>query len=283
MTGSAILELTAVTRRFGGLVAVRDLDMSVAAGSIHGLIGPNGAGKSTAFDLVSGITPLSAGTIRFDGQDVTRASVEARVAAGLCRTFQTPRLFEAMTALETVMTGCHRLAACGFLASTFAIGAKRRDEAATADRAHGLLRFVGLESDTETPVSQLSYGRRRLVEIARALATGPKLLLLDEVASGLNPVETAFVADIVRRLAQDGMTVILVEHDMRFILGICERVTVLNFGARIADGSPAEIVADEAVVEAYLGRPRREAVSRRDLRRRSAIPPPPADGAQSIP
>lgn len=266
MSGGA-LELSRLTRRFGGLVAVRDLDMRVAPGTIHGLIGPNGAGKSTAFDLISGVTAASAGTIRLGGVDITRASVEARVAAGICRTFQTPRLFEAMTVLETVMTGCHRHVPYGFLASVFSAGLTARAEAAAEAQALALLERVGLDRDARTPVARLSYGRRRLLEIARALATKPSLLLLDEVASGLNPVETTFVADLIRGLARDGLSVVLVEHDMRFVMDLCERVTVLNFGARIADGTPAEIAADEAVIEAYLGRPRSPAASRRDRRR----------------
>jgi branched-chain amino acid transport system ATP-binding protein len=269
MSAAPLLALSGVTRRFGGLVAVRDLAMSVLPGTIHGLIGPNGAGKSTAFDLISGLTPVSAGQISLEGRDVTQMSVEGRVAAGICRTFQTPRLFEAMTVLDTVMTGRHRFARCGFLGSMLSGRAKKRDEAEIEARARQLLTVVGLEAEARTPVARLSYGRRRLLEIARALATEPKLLLLDEVASGLNPVETAFIADLVRSLAAQGMTVVVVEHDMRFIMGLCERVTVLNFGARIADGTPSEIAANEAVVEAYLGRPRSGAVSRREARHRS--------------
>ncbi|TDR95055.1 ABC transporter ATP-binding protein [Enterovirga rhinocerotis] len=262
-----ILSLRGVTRRFGGLVAVRDVDLDVVPGTIHGLIGPNGAGKSTAFDLVSGVTPVSAGTIRFDGRDVTHLPVHMRVEAGICRTFQTPRLFEAMTVLETVLTGRHRHARCGFLGSMFSLGAKARDEAQQTEVALRLLALVGLDGEADTTVSGLSYGARRKLEIARALATEPRLLLLDEVASGLNPVETEFVAGIIRRLAAEGMTIVLVEHDMRFIMGLCERVTVLNFGARIADGPPVSVTGDEAVIEAYLGRPRTDATPRREARR----------------
>ena len=263
---SPLLELTGVTRRFGGLVALNGLNMSVKAGAIHGLIGPNGAGKSTAFDLISGLRNVSHGTIRFDGDDISSLSVEARVATGICRTFQTSRLFEAMTALETVMVGCHRHGRTGFIGSVIFLRNKMREERDIMERARHLLQLVGMEDDATTQVAHLSYGRRRLLEIARALATGPRLLLLDEVASGLNPVETRFVADLIRTLAHDGMTVVLVEHDMHFIMNICRTITVLNFGSLIANGPPGEIVENDAVIEAYLGRPGRSAVSRRDAR-----------------
>lgn len=262
-----ILELEGVTRRFGGLVAVRELDLQVQTGTIHGLIGPNGAGKSTAFDLISGLTPLSKGVVRFNGADISAMPAEARVEAGICRTFQTPRLFERMTALETVMTGCHRHAKCGFWSSTLGVGKKKRDEAEIARHALSLLELLHIEQQAHTLVSQISYGSRRLVEIARALATRPKLLLLDEVASGLNPVETSFVASLIRGLRDDGLNIMLVEHDMRFIMDICDRITVLNFGARIAEGTPDQIASNADVIEAYLGRPREDSVSRRDLRR----------------
>ena len=265
-----ILQLRNVTRRFGGLIAVNDVSMDIRAGSIHGLIGPNGAGKSTAFDLVSGLTALSSGTIVFDGRDISRRPVDERVAAGICRTFQTSRLFEKMTALEVVMTGCHLHGRTGIFGSMFSVGGKMRDEMQMAERARGLLDTVGLLAEAETPVAGMSYGKRRLVEIARALATGPKLLMLDEVASGLNPVETEAVAQLIRRLAADGLTIVVVEHDMRFVMSLCERVTVLNFGVNIAEGTPAEIVSNQQVIEAYLGSPRTNATSRRELRRQHA-------------
>jgi branched-chain amino acid transport system ATP-binding protein len=265
-----ILELRNVTRRFGGLVAVNDVSMVVRTGTIHGLIGPNGAGKSTAFDLISGLTALSGGSVSFAGLDITRAAVDKRVAAGICRTFQTSRLFEKMTALEVVMTGCHLHGSTGILGSMFSLRGKRRDELRIAERARALLDTVGLGDQTDTPVVGMSYGKRRLVEIARALATGPKLLLLDEVASGLNPVETESVGRLIRKLASDGLTIVVVEHDMRFVMGLCEQITVLNFGANIANGTPAEIVSNKEVIEAYLGRPRLNAVPRRALRQQAA-------------
>jgi branched-chain amino acid transport system ATP-binding protein len=266
MTAPPILELDGVTRRFGGLVAVNDVTMAVRPRTIHGVIGPNGAGKSTTFDLVSGLTTPSAGTIRLDGRDITGLSVEGRVAAGICRTFQTPRLFEDMTVLETAMTGRHLHGRMGVFGSMFAIRAKFRDEAAIMAEAWRVLDLVGLRDEADTLTGALSYGRRRLVEIARALASGPRILLLDEVASGLNPVETEAVGHLIRNLVAGGLTVVLVEHDMRFVMSVCEHITALNFGRVIADGTPREIAADEAVVEAYLGRPSATAVSRRDLR-----------------
>lgn len=265
-----IVELEGVTKMFGGLVAVRDLGMTVTKGTIHGLIGPNGAGKSTVFDLISGLTPVTSGKIALEGRDITNVPVESRVVAGVCRTFQTPKLFENMTALEVVMTGCHRHARCGFASTTLSLWKKSRDEAEVAKKAHQLLALVGLENQAEVAVNQLPYGARRLIEIARALATEPKLLLLDEVASGLNPVETTFVARLVKKLRNRGLTIVLVEHDMRFIMGICDRVTVLNFGAKIAEGTPDEVIANDDVVAAYLGRPRPDALSRRNIRRSGA-------------
>lgn len=265
-TPGIILELSGVTRRFGGLIAVNDLSMQVIQGSIHGLIGPNGAGKSTAFDLVSGLTRVSAGEIRLLGQDITRTTPEQRVKLGICRTFQTPRLFEQMSVLETVMTGAHLHGRVGFFGSLFLIGGKARDEAALRQRACELIELVGLTADAHTQVSQLSYGKRRLVEIARALATDPKLLLLDEVASGLNPSETAGVGALIRSLAAAGITVVIVEHDMRFVMELCQQITVLNFGSRIGQGTADVVSRDQDVITAYLGQPRSDGVSRRAAR-----------------
>ena len=262
-----VLELRNVTRRFGGLVAVNDLSMTVRAGTIHGLIGPNGAGKSTAFDLASGLTRVTSGRILLNGVDVTDWASEDRVAAGICRTFQTPRLFEKMTVHDVVMTGRHVHGRIGVLGSMFSLLGKAREERAIARAAAQVIDLVGLGTEASAPIAGLSYGKRRLVEIARALATEPKLLLLDEVTSGLNPVETAAVGGLIRLLAAGGLTIVLVEHDMQFVMEICEHITVLNFGSRIADGPPAAIAGDEVVVEAYLGRSQSGRAARRDLRR----------------
>lgn len=267
---SLILELRNVSRRFGGLMAVNGVSMAVERGVIHGLIGPNGAGKSTAFDLISGLQATSGGTIILGGVPITDWSIEARVAAGICRTFQTPKLFEQMTVKDVVMTGCHIHGRLGMLGSMFAVRRKFQEERDFAERATRLLEVVGLSAEIDAPIADLSYGKRRLVEIARALATEPKLLLLDEVSSGLNPVETAAVGLLIRRLVADGITVVLVEHDMKFVMKLCERITVLNFGSRIADGTSAEIANDEAVITAYLGRTQADRTPRRELRKGAA-------------
>lgn len=261
-----LLELRNLTRRFGGLVAVNDLTMAVMSGTIHGLIGPNGAGKSTAFDLISGLIPATDGDVILSGRTISGMPAEVRVAAGICRTFQTPRLFEKMSVLDTIKTGRHLHGSVGVFGSMFSLVRKRREEHEIAATTVQLLDIVGLSNEAQAPIADLSYGKRRLVEIARALATEPKLLLLDEVTSGLNPVETAAVGNLIEKLVRDGLTVVLVEHDMKFVMRLCERITVLNFGSRIAEGTPDEVARDEAVIAAYLGRTEDGRTPRRDLR-----------------
>lgn len=251
------LAVEGLTKRFGGLVAVDAVDMRVREGSIHGLIGPNGAGKTTLFHCVSGLLAPTTGRVLLAGRDITRAAPSARAAAGLARTFQTPLLFEDMTVLETVMTGRHLKGTVGFLGAMFSFRAKRREEAAIRAAAEAILDDVDLAEAAHETVRNLPYGLRRIVEIARALAAEPRLLLLDEVTAGLTPTETDAVAALLRRLVAGGLTVVLVEHDMRFVMTLCEHVTVLNFGKRIAEGTPAEITANEEVIMAYLGSPRR--------------------------
>jgi branched-chain amino acid transport system ATP-binding protein len=228
--------------------------MAVRKGSIHGLVGPNGAGKTTLFNIVAGLYQATRGRVAVGGADVTGLAPEARVAAGLCRTFQTPQLFEDMTVFETVMAGCHRAGEVGIIGSMLRVGAKRRDEQKLRALAMTQIEAVGLQAQKDILARNLSYGQRRLLEIARALATGPSVLLLDEVTAGLNPSETDEVAALIRRIVAGNATVVLIEHDMRFVMGLSERVTVLNFGRKLAEGTPAEIINNEEVVMAYLGR-----------------------------
>jgi branched-chain amino acid transport system ATP-binding protein len=248
------LQIDDVVCDFGGLRAVDGVTMAVRKGGIHGLVGPNGAGKTTLFNIVAGLYAPTRGRVVVAGTDVTRLAPEARVAAGLCRTFQTPQLFEDMTVLETVLAGCHRAGEVGIIGAMLRFGAKRRDEANLRERALGRIEAVGLTPQLNVLARNLSYGQRRLLEIARALATGPSVLLLDEVTAGLNPSETDEVAALIRRIVADNATVVLIEHDMRFVMGLSERVTVLNFGRKLAEGTPAEIVNNEEVIAAYLGR-----------------------------
>lgn len=250
---SALLELSGVSKSFGGLHAVKDVSMEVAAASIHALIGPNGAGKTTTFNLINGLARLSGGRIRLDGQDVSGWPVHELAAKGIARTFQTPRLFENMSVVETVMCGCHLSGELGPLGSVFAFRRKRKEEAAILERAHRVLARVGIAELAEQQSNSLSYGYRRLLEVARALATSPKLLLLDEVAAGLNQTETMRMAELVRSLSAEGIAVLLVEHDMPFVMGVSDRITVLNFGSVLAEGSPEEVSSNEQVVEAYIG------------------------------
>ncbi len=250
---TALLELSGVSRRFAGLLAVDALDLAVRPGTIHAVIGPNGAGKTTLFNLVSGLVPVTAGRILLDGAEVTAMPPERRAALGVARTFQNIRIFGAMTVLENVLTGLHVRLTAGLPAVLLRTPRFRREEAAAVDRARAMLEFVGLADRAEAPAASLSYGDQRRLEIARALAPRPRLLLLDEPAAGMNPAETEALAALVRAIRGFAVTVLLVEHDMGFVMGLCDAVTVLNFGRRIFDGAPAAARAAPVVVEAYLG------------------------------
>jgi branched-chain amino acid transport system ATP-binding protein len=249
----ALLEISGLTRRFGGLVAVSDVAMEVAQGSVHGLIGPNGAGKTTLLNLISGHIPPSSGRIGFSGDEITRWPVDRRARAGIRRTFQNLKLFRDMSVLENVMVGMHGETHCEIWHALLRSQTQRCEEAAIVERARDALDFVGLLDLAGTRADDLPYGSQRLVEIARATVAKPKLLLLDEPAAGLNGAESRRLVDLIRAIRSGGTTILLVEHHMDVVMPSCDCITVLNYGKRLANGTPAEIRAHPEVIKAYLG------------------------------
>jgi len=248
-----LLEISGLTRRYAGLVAVDSVDMRVMPGGVHAVIGPNGAGKTTLFNLVSGLVPPSSGLIRLTGQDVTGLSANRRAALGLARTFQNIRVFAAMTVLENALTGLHTRLTTGLPGVVLRLPGFRTEERRAVARAREALDLVGLADKAGQRAQALSYGDQRRLEIARAMAPEPRLLLLDEPAAGMNPAETEALATLVRRLHEFGTTVLLVEHDMGFVMDISDTVTVLNFGKLIYEGAPQAVRQEPSVIEAYLG------------------------------
>jgi branched-chain amino acid transport system ATP-binding protein len=252
----ALLETEHITKAFGGLVAVEDVSFTVAPRAIVSIIGPNGAGKTTFFNMLTGLYKPTLGRISFAGSDVTGTRPDIITRLGVARTFQNIRLFSSMTATENVMVGQHARMSAGLFGSILRPPAVRREEAAVRDKAREMLAYVGLDKGQFGRLaSNLSYGDQRRVEIARALASDPALLLLDEPTAGMNPQESARLTDFMQQLREErDLTILLIEHDMRVVMGVSERITVLDHGTKIAEGEPEEIRANDRVIEAYLGK-----------------------------
>jgi branched-chain amino acid transport system ATP-binding protein len=257
-----MLELKNVSKQFGGLAAVNQLSFTVPQGKIMGLIGPNGAGKTTLINMISGLDTITDGQIFFKGEEITHLKSHQISRLGIARTYQNIRLFE-MSVWENVMVGCHKTGQSSLLEALLLLPRQRREEQAVRNDALALVERLALANVKTTDATELSYGVQRRVEIARALATEPELLLLDEPTAGMNAAETHIVGKLILKLRDEGLTILVIEHDMELISQVCDEVVALNFGQLIADGTPAEIKANSAVIEAYLGEEEEQIIEHR--------------------